>query len=126
MSLMINGYLHTLYIVYKITDITCSQRREENRTEQNRTGEHVQCRQAGRPGPRGRLLQCGGEGGSWDNHFLSGQSGRLSAPLAHGSLDSSMPSCFAPVSALGLPPQRGVVEKRAGGLGIFFFGGGGS
>lgn len=96
-------------------------RREEKRTEQNRTGEHVQCRQAGRPGPRGRLLQCGGEGGSWDNHFLSGQSGRLSAPLAHGSLDSSMPSCFAPVSALGLPPQRGVVEKRAGGLGIFFF-----
>lgn len=84
-------------------------------------------RQAGRPGPRGRLLQCGGEGGSWDNHFLSGQSGRLSAPLAHGSLDCSMPSCFAAVWALGLPPQRGVVEKRAGELGIFFFwlGGGG-
>lgn len=115
---MINGYLHTLYIVYKITDITCSQRREEKRRELGSTCSAVQ---AGRPGPRGRLLQCGGEGGSWDNHFLSGQSGRLSAPLAHGSLDSSMPSCFAPVSALGLPPQRGVVEKRAGGLGIFFF-----
>lgn len=39
--------------------------------------------------------------------FLSGQSGRLSAAPAHGSPGSSMPSCFAPVSALGFPPQRG-------------------
>lgn len=32
--------------------------------------------------------------------------------MAHGSLGPSIPSCFAPVSALGLPPRRGVVEGR--------------
>lgn len=52
-------------------------------------------------------LMCSGEGGSWDNHFLSGQSGCLSVAPAHGSLGSSMPSCFAPVSALGFPSQKG-------------------
>lgn len=57
---------------------------------------------------------CGGEGGSWDNHFLSGQSGRLSAAAAHGSLGFRLPSCFALVSALGFPPQRGVEQRGMG------------
>lgn len=64
---------------------------------------------------RPKALVCGGEGGSWDNHFLSGQSGRLSAARAHGLLGSSMPSCFAPVPALGFPSRWGV-EGRAGVL----------
>lgn len=38
----------------------------------------------------------------------------MSAAPAHGSLGSSMPSCFAPVSALGFPTQRRVVEGRRG------------
>lgn len=64
---------------------------------------------------------CGGEGGSWDNHLLSGQSDRLSAAPAHGSLGSSMQLCSAPVSVLGFPTQRGVVKRstegwRAGGF----------
>lgn len=64
---------------------------------------------------------CGGEGGSWDNHFLSGQSGCLSVAPAHGSMGSSMPSCFAPVSALGFPSQKGDegegrgIERKTGG-----------
>lgn len=53
----------------------------------------------------------GGEGGSWDNHFLSGQSGCLSVAPAHGS---SMPSCYAPVAALGFPSQKGVGGKGRG------------
>lgn len=77
--------------------------------------EHVQSRVEQAWALRPPAAVYGGEGGSWDNHFLSWQSGCLSAAPAHGSLGSSMPSCFAPVSALGFLPQmesEGVLRER--------------
>lgn len=110
------GYDSKPFSMYRfantITDLCQLKRREDA------MGEHVQ--NSIRPrGPAAPVY--GREGGSRDNHFLSGQSGRLSAAPAHGSLSSSpwlnelqhaimLCSCVS----LGFPTPRGVVEESNG------------
>lgn len=90
------------------------ERREEKR--------HVQTRQAWASRPAAPVY--GGERGSWDNHFLSWQSGRLSAALAHGSWLTGLQHTIMPCSCLSLgfttPEGSGGGKARTG---VWFEGG---